>query len=173
MKKNYAYTVSDEYFQELKQNNILSNEVMWNKGSRPYFFIVKIEKDLAWLSPLSSKVNDSKVKKYPNQFERCEYRGLPGVIRIEKSIPIPFKYLQKSVETITANQQTAKDKLNKIIASKKYQLNTYGNVRGLDSLKILNHYQNKVALTKLRLERFRLIMLAQMIALLNLKTLIK
>lgn len=143
MKKNYAYTVSDEYFQELKQNNILSNEVMWNKGSRPYFFIVKIEKDLAWLSPLSSKVNDSKVKKYPNQFERCEYRGLPGVIRIEKSIPIPFKYLQKRVETIAANQQTAKDKLNKIIASKKYQLNTYGNVRGLDSLKILNHYQKQ------------------------------
>ncbi|MFV0393680.1 MAG: hypothetical protein ACK5LC_04685, partial [Coprobacillaceae bacterium] len=141
MKKNYAYTVSDEYFQELKQNNILSNEVMWNKGSRPYFFIVKIEKDLAWLSPLSSKMNDSKVKKYPNQFERCEYRGMPGEIRIEKSIPVPLKYLNKEVDDIYVDSKGIEKKHYAIISSTPYQQKTYGSVRGLDSLKILNYSQ--------------------------------
>ncbi len=46
--KTKLYHVADEYFQILEDNNLnINNEVVWNKEeARPYFYILKAEKDI-------------------------------------------------------------------------------------------------------------------------------
>lgn len=143
--KTKLYHVADEYFEILEDNNLnINNEVVWNKGeSRPYFYILKAEKEILWLAPITSKYQENLANsnKYPDFYEKTYVDGREGFMRLEKAIPVPKGFMRKNIELeIEVDLHNIQNKFNRILINKRNQRKRTGTVIGLDSLAILDYF---------------------------------
>lgn len=151
--KTKLYHVADEYFQILEDNNLnINNEVVWNKEeARPYFYILKAEKDILWLAPITSRYKEhlSNSSKYPDFYQQTLLEGRKGFMRLEKSIPVPKQYMCKNIELeIDVDLHQIQNKFNRILISKRNQQKKSGKVIGLNSLAILDYFSNAKTMSK-------------------------
>lgn len=143
--KTKLYHVADEYFQILEENNLnINNEVVWNKEeSRPYFYIVKADKNILWLAPITSRYKEhlKNSHKYPDYYEKTYIEGRKGFMRLEKAIPVPKNLIDKDNNLeIEVNLHQVQNKFNRILIDKRNQKNKNGKVYGLDSIAILEYF---------------------------------
>ena len=98
VKTGYLYHIKDEFFDVVKDENLMSNKERWHKS--PTYFVIK-ENDILWFIPLSSKISkyrkiiNNKVKKYG----RCDgilirkILGENSAILIQNAFPTLEKYI--------------------------------------------------------------------------------
>jgi len=119
VKTGYLYHIKDEFFDIVKDDNLMSNHERGKK--RPTYFTIR-DKDVLWFIPLSSKVEkykkilDRKIEKFgfcntiliENVFDK------ESAILLQNAFPTLEKYIDH-VHTIDGKPAKVPEKLSKII----------------------------------------------------------
>ena len=119
VKTGYLYHIKDEYFDDVNDENLMTNHERGKK--RPTYFTIK-DKDILWFIPLSSKV-----EKYKNIVNnKIEKYGFCNTILIEKifnedsaillqnTFPTLEKYIDH-VHTVDGKPARVPEKLEELI----------------------------------------------------------
>ena len=136
IKKGYFYFVSDEYFDKVKDNELMGNK---DKGiKRPCFYCIKDQKNnnLFWFIPISSKVTkykniyNNKINKQINKGKKVsvdtivfgKLNNTDRVFLIQNMFPITAKYISEiyyrknePVEISYELQKEIESKANKVL----------------------------------------------------------
>ncbi len=101
IKRGYSYHIKNKFFDEMGDENLMSNKE--NGNYRPHYYAIEDERysDIYWMIPISSKVDkykkifDSKMKKYKrcNTILIAEFSGKNSAYLLQNAFPIKKEYI--------------------------------------------------------------------------------
>lgn len=138
IKTGYLYHIKDEFFEVVKDENLMTNHERGKK--RPTYFTIK-DKNILWFIPISSKVEKYKkiINNKKKKYGRCdtilirEVLGNDSVILLQNAFPTLEKYIDhahimndgKPAKVISSLKEEILEKFKYLIKLKKRGINLF------------------------------------------------
>ena len=137
IKTGYLYHIKDEFFDIVKDENLMSNHERGKQ--RPTYFTIK-DKDILWFIPLSSKIDKYQkiINKKIEKYGKCdtilirEIGNKKNAILLQNAFPTLEKYIDhphivngKPIKVVATLKEEILNKFNELLKLKEKGINLF------------------------------------------------